>query len=151
MRKLGRERLSSFTGDTGENGFLQNWGQDFNPDMSASRHKAINPITSAGIENNQKVAFWDFPGSPVLTTSPSNAKDTGLIPGQAAKIPHALWSKKQNIKQNARRDTVTNSVKTWKNTKIAFWVGWKFIDLKGTIYIGEENRNTHTSSPVIGK
>ena len=57
--------------------------------MSASRHKAINPITSAGIENNQKVAFGDFPGSPVLKNLPSNERDVGLIHGQGTKIPHA--------------------------------------------------------------
>ena len=85
----------------------------------------------------------------MLTTSPSNAKDIGLIPGQAAKIPH-LCGQRQNIK-NARRDTVTNSVKTWKITKIAFWVGWKFIDLKVIIYIGEKNRTNNTSCLVIGK
>ena len=30
---------------------------------------------------------WDFPGSPVVKTLPSNARDTGLIPGQGARIP----------------------------------------------------------------
>lgn len=91
--------------------------------MSASRHKAINPITSAGIENNQKVAFWDFPGSPVFTTSPSNAKDTGLIPGQAAKIPHALWSKKQNIKKCQKRycNKFSKDLKKYKNSFLS-WV-----------------------------
>ena len=38
----------------------------------------------------------DFPGGPVVETSPSKA---GLIPTQAAKIPHAPWPKNQNIKQ----------------------------------------------------
>ena len=41
----------------------------------------------------------DFPGSPVVKTSPSNAGGAGLIPGQGAKIPHVLWPKNQNIKQ----------------------------------------------------
>ena len=40
-------------------------------------------------------ASWDFPGSPVVKTSPSNAEGAGSIPGQRAKIPHALWPKKQ--------------------------------------------------------
>ena len=35
----------------------------------------------------------------MVKTSPSNARDSGLIPGQAAKIPHALRPKKQNIRQ----------------------------------------------------
>ena len=41
--------------------------------------------------------FRDFPGSLVVKTSPSSAGDAGLIPGRAAKIPHASWPK--NIKQ----------------------------------------------------
>ena len=44
-------------------------------------------------------SLWDFPGSPVVKTSPSNAGGVGSIPGQGAKIPHALWPKNQNIKQ----------------------------------------------------
>ena len=31
----------------------------------------------------------DFPGSPVVKNSPSNAGDVGLIPGWGTKIPHA--------------------------------------------------------------
>ena len=30
---------------------------------------------------------------------PSNARGAGSIPGQVAKIPHALWPKSQNIEQ----------------------------------------------------
>ena len=32
---------------------------------------------------------WDFPGSPVVRTSPSNAGSEGSIPDLEAKIPHA--------------------------------------------------------------
>ena len=46
-------------------------------------------------------------------TSPSNAVGAVLISGQEAKIPHALWPKNQNIKQNI----VTNSIKTLKIRK----------------------------------
>ena len=42
---------------------------------------------------------WDFPGGPVVKTSPSNAGGAGSIPGWGAKIPHASWPKNQNIKQ----------------------------------------------------
>ena len=35
-----------------------------------------------------------FPGSQVIKNSPSNAGDAGSVPGQGAKIPHALWQKK---------------------------------------------------------
>ena len=40
----------------------------------------------------------DFPGGPVVKTSPSNAGGEGLIPGWGAKIPHVSWPKSQNIK-----------------------------------------------------
>ena len=39
----------------------------------------------------------DFPGSPVVKTSPSNARDAGSIPDQGGRIPQALWPKDQNI------------------------------------------------------
>ena len=42
---------------------------------------------------------WDFPGSPVVRTSPSNAGGMGSIPGQGAKFPHASPPKNQNIKR----------------------------------------------------
>ena len=45
------------------------------------------------------VFFRDFPGGPVVNTSPSNAGDAGLIPGQEAKNPHASQPRNQNIKQ----------------------------------------------------
>ena len=45
----------------------------------------------AGLELGR---VWDFPGDPVVKTSPSNS-----IPGQGAKIPHTSWPKNQNIKQ----------------------------------------------------
>ena len=41
----------------------------------------------------------DFPGSPVVKTSPSSAGCVGLIPSQEAKIPHASQPKIQTIKQ----------------------------------------------------
>ena len=41
----------------------------------------------------------DFPGGPVVKTSPSNAGGAGSIPGWGAKVPYASWTKNQNIKQ----------------------------------------------------
>ena len=41
----------------------------------------------------------DFPGSLVVQTFPSNAKDAGSVPGQGAKITHASWPNKQKVKQ----------------------------------------------------
>ena len=33
----------------------------------------------------------DFSSSPVVKTSPSNARGAGSIPGWGTKIPHAVW------------------------------------------------------------
>ena len=35
-------------------------------------------------------SLWDFPGGPVVKNPPSNAGDTGSIPDQGTKIPHAV-------------------------------------------------------------
>ena len=35
----------------------------------------------------------------VKTLPSNNAGGAGLIPGQGTKIPHASWSKNQNVKQ----------------------------------------------------
>ena len=40
----------------------------------------------------------DFPGGPVVRTSPSSAEGAGLIPTRGVKIPHALGPKNQNIR-----------------------------------------------------
>ena len=42
---------------------------------------------------------WDFPGSPVVKTLPSNEGGCGFNPWSGAKIPHVLQPKSQNIKQ----------------------------------------------------
>ena len=41
----------------------------------------------------------DFPGGPVVKTSPSNEGDVSLIPDQEANIPHTSWPKVQGKKQ----------------------------------------------------
>ena len=38
----------------------------------------------------REAAARDFPGGPVVKNPPTNAEDTGSIPGQGTKIPHAL-------------------------------------------------------------
>ena len=43
----------------------------------------------------------DFPGSPVVKTSPSNAEGAGLIPGWGAKVPNASWPRKPRHKTEA--------------------------------------------------
>ena len=42
------------------------------------------------IRRNQKFVSRDSPDGPVVRTLSSNAGGAGLIPGQGAKIPHAL-------------------------------------------------------------
>ena len=61
--------------------------------------------------------FWDFPGGPVVKTSPSNAGDVGSIPGRAAKIPHALQPKHQNIKQKQYCNKFNKDFKKRKKKK----------------------------------
>jgi len=51
----------------------------------------------------------------LVKTSPSNAGGVGLTPGQAAKIPRALWPKKSSQNQNS---IITNSIKTLKTVHI---------------------------------
>ena len=46
-----------------------------------------------------RMDLGDFPGGPVVGTSPSNAWGVGSIPGRGAKIPHVLGPKNQKIKQ----------------------------------------------------
>ena len=41
---------------------------------------------------------WDFPGSPAVKTSPSNAGGAGLIPALGTKIPHVSKQKKKKKK-----------------------------------------------------
>ena len=38
--------------------------------------------------------FWDFPGGPMVKTSPSNMGAAGSIPGWEVKSPHASGPKK---------------------------------------------------------
>ena len=44
---------------------------------------------------------WDFPGGPVIKTSPSNAGNAGSISRQGAEITYALWPKSQKHKTEA--------------------------------------------------
>ena len=48
-----------------------------------------------------KACIKNFPGSPVAKTSPSNAGHSDSIPGQEAKIPHALRPENQKHKIEA--------------------------------------------------
>ena len=42
-----------------------------------------------GEQLHLKSVVGDFPGGPVVKNPPCNAGDTGSIPGQGTKIPHA--------------------------------------------------------------
>ena len=57
-----------------------------------------DPSSSTWMEVNTPFS-WDFPGVPVVKTSPSNAGVVGSILRQGPKIPHDLRPKNQNIKQ----------------------------------------------------
>ena len=61
-----------------------------------------------------KVNSGDFPDSPLVKTSPSNAGSTDSISGQGARFPHALQPKNQNLRN--RSNIVTNSIKTSKQS-----------------------------------
>ena len=54
----------------------------------------------------------DFPGSPVVRTSFSNAMGVGLIPGKGAGIPCALQPKNKTLEN--RSNIAINSIKTFK-------------------------------------
>ena len=52
------------------------------------------------IKQGLKITFpREFPGGPVVRTSPNNARGTGLNPGRGARISHASGPKNQDIKQ----------------------------------------------------
>ena len=59
--------------------------------MNAGKH--IYPFNDTfsmkTLSRHQKTFCWDFPGTPVVKNSSSNAGDMGSIPGQGTKIPHA--------------------------------------------------------------
>ena len=56
-------------------------------------------LTSVRMAINEKFTNnMDFPHGPVVKTSPSKAGNTGLIPGQGSKIPHAGQKKKTKHK-----------------------------------------------------
>ena len=56
----------------------------------------------------------DFPGSPVVKTSPSNAGGAGLIPDWELRSHTPCGENKNQIKHKNRRSMVTNSIKALK-------------------------------------
>ena len=50
----------------------------------------IHSVTCSSISRVKTALRWDFPGDPVVKTSPCKAGDTGALLGHRLKIPHAL-------------------------------------------------------------
>ena len=73
--------------------------QSFSPSRLVDSDAQAGLGMTVGQITGFRHGFWDFPGSPVVKILPSNAGGEGSLPGQEAKIPHALWPKKQNVKQ----------------------------------------------------
>ena len=57
--------------------------------------KMRNHLEGNEQRNDKSFILWDFPGGPVVGTSPSTAGTTGSIPGLGTKIPRAAWKKKK--------------------------------------------------------
>ena len=57
----------------------------------------------------------DFPGGPVVETSPCNAGSMGSIPGQGGEIPHASQQPSPPKNINNRSNIAANSIKNFKN------------------------------------
>ena len=64
-------------------GSIAKWRQHRKESVNLNIEKQKRPN-----KNNRKQAE-DFPGGPVVRTSPSNARGVSSIPGQGAKSPHA--------------------------------------------------------------
>ena len=59
----------------------------------------------------------DFPGGPVVKTSPFNARGAGSIPGWGAMLPHASRQKNQNIKQKQYYNKLNKDFKNGPHQK----------------------------------
>ena len=56
--------------------------------QSYSAQKAYQVLLGVTVSLSS-LRLWDFPGGPVVKTSPSNTGGMGSVPCQGAKIPHA--------------------------------------------------------------
>ena len=81
-------------------------------------------------------------GGPVVKALPSNAENAGSTLGWGADIPHILFPKNQNIKNN-RSSIVTNSIKTLKMVHI------KKIFEKRSHWRNYEHKQSHTYAQCV--
>ena len=65
--------------------------------LSSEIWAKIIPVSSG--QSIQELVYGDFPGGPVVQTSPSKAGGEGSVPYWEVKTLHASWSKNQSIKQ----------------------------------------------------
>ena len=78
------------------------WGSPGQPTLrSPTSEASFTDFTTLSFMIEMKLEDGNFPGHPVVKTSPSSAGGVSLIPGWEAKIPHALWLKNQKVKTEA--------------------------------------------------
>ena len=65
-------------------------------------------------------AFRDFPGGPVVETSPSGAEGAGSIPDWGADVQHVSRPKNQNIKQKRYCNILNKDIKNGPHQKKVF-------------------------------
>ena len=68
-------------------------------DFLDKRHVRFLLIVEYSNNTYKEISSWDFPGGPVVKTSPFNAGGAGSIPGLGTKGSHDSWPKKTNQKQ----------------------------------------------------
>ena len=81
-----------------------------------------------------KARMRDFPGGPVVKTSPSSLGGVGsVVPRRGAKIPHALQPKHQNIKQKQYCNKFNKDFKNDPHQKKIFLI--KIKNVKARMYL----------------
>ena len=76
---------------------IERWGEGRQKEREET---GLNLMTGFAVPEKKK-NIKDFPGDPLVETSPSCAGGEGLIPGQGAKIPCASRPKKTKHKTEA--------------------------------------------------
>ena len=74
---------------------------------SLQKKKKLEKKTAAVLQGKlRNLESRDFPGGPVVKSSPSSAGDARLIPGWKAKNLHALWLKKKKNPEHKAEATL---------------------------------------------